>query len=220
MQRFRVDAAVGNPQGGGLRGIRPMVDTGADHAMLPGSLLFQLEIAPQERRLFALADGRRDEYDIGTARIALGGQERPCPVVFGPENRYLLGASTLEIFNLAVDPVAQRLEPEELLALGWGGLEGPDAGKGRTVYPVAVVPLEQYRIWLRYSDGTAGEVDLSPLVGQGVFAAWLEPEVFQRVQLDLDCAISWGDGLELCPDALYQQLTGQPAAAAMPGLTA
>ena len=37
--------------------------------------------------------------------------------------------------------------------------------------PTAVEPRSGYRIWLRYSDGTAGEVDLSALAGQGVFAA-------------------------------------------------
>ena len=215
MQRFTVAAAVGHPQGGELRAVKPVVDTGADHAMLPASLLAQLDLAPQERMLFALADGRRAEYGIGTARFALAGRERPCPVVFGPDNRYLLGASTLEIFNLAVDPVGQCLRPEELLSLGGGGLE--DAAI-RPPYPVAVEPRPEYRIWLRYSDGVSGEVDLSHLAGKGAGVAYIAPALFAAAQLDLDRAIVLNEGLELCPDALYLQLTGQPAAAIMPGL--
>ena len=35
----------------------------------------------------------------------------PCPVIFGREGRYLLGAATLENFDLAVDPVNQKLTP-------------------------------------------------------------------------------------------------------------
>jgi len=216
MQRFTVAAAVGHPRGGELRAVRPVVDTGADHAMLPASLLAQLDLAPQERMLFALADGRRAEYGIGTARFALGGRERPCPVVFGPDNRYLLGASTLEIFNLAVDPVGQCLRPEELLSLGSGGwLEDAPSPPP---YPVAVEPRGGYRIWLRYSDGVSGEVDLSHLAGQGALAALGDSVPFAAARLDFDRAIVLSESLELCPDALYLQLTGQPAAAIMPGL--
>ena len=217
MERFTVAAAVGHPQGGDLRAIRPVVDAGADHAMLPASLLAQLDLYPQERMLFALADGRRAEYGIGTARFALAGRERPCPVVFGPDNRYLLGASTLEIFNLAVDPVGQCLRPEEVLSLGGGGLLEDKAN--RPPYPVAVEPRPGHRIWLRYSDGVSGEVDLSPLAGKSAGVAYGDPALFAAARLDLDRAIVLNEDLELCPDALYLQLTGQSAAAAMPGLT-
>ena len=40
------------------------------------------------------------------------------------------------------------------------------------VRPVEVRALEPYRIWLRYDDGVEGELDLSYLAGDGVFAAW------------------------------------------------
>jgi hypothetical protein len=46
------------------------------------------------------------------------------------------------------------------------------------IRPVEVRPLPNYRIWLRYADGTEGEVDLSHLAGQGVFAVWQEEGVF------------------------------------------
>ena len=45
------------------------------------------------------------------ARFGIDGREWPCPVIFGPDDEYLLGATTLEIFNLMVDPVGQRLLP-------------------------------------------------------------------------------------------------------------
>ena len=75
--------------------------------------------------------------------------------------------------------------------------------------PTHVEARERYRIWLRYSDGTAGEIDLSHLAGRGVFAAWQEPGDFERVHVAPHRAIAWDGDLELCPDALYMELTGK-----------
>jgi hypothetical protein len=35
---------------------------------------------------------------------------------------------------------------------------------------VEVKPLTGYRLWIRYADGVEGEVNLTHLVGNGVFA--------------------------------------------------
>lgn len=40
--------------------------------------------------------------------------------------------------------------------------------------PIEVKPLENYRIQVEFSDGVEGIVDLSDLVGKGVFSAWLD----------------------------------------------
>ena len=76
------------------------------------------------------------------------------------------------------------------------------------VRPTAVEPREGYRIWLRYADGVAGEVDLSHLAGRGVFRAWLDRSQFETVHITPDGGVAWGEDIELCPDALYMQLTG------------
>lgn len=75
--------------------------------------------------------------------------------------------------------------------------------------PVEVRALANFRIWLRYDDGTQGEVDLSNLAGRGVFAAWHDPAVFSAVRVAPYGAVEWGSDIDLCPDALYMQLTGQ-----------
>ena len=77
------------------------------------------------------------------------------------------------------------------------------------VRPSAVRAVGRYRIWLRYDDGTEGEVDLSDLAGRGVFVAWDNPGVFSEVQLGSHGAIEWPGDLDLCPDALYLRLTGK-----------
>ena len=84
------------------------------------------------------------------------------------------------------------------------------------VEPIAVEPREGYRIWLRHSDGAAGEVDLSDLAGGGVFSAWDDRASFEAVHLTEYGSIAWSEDLELCPDALYMRLTGKSVAAVMP----
>ncbi len=59
--------------------------------------------------------------------------------------------------------------------------------------PTIVEPRDGYRIWLRYSDGAAGEVDLSHLAGRGVFAAWNDPACFEAVRVTADGGIAWGE---------------------------
>ena len=64
-----------------------------------------------------------------------------------------------------------------------------------------------YRLWVRFADGAAGEVDLSDLVGKGVFAAWQDPKEFAQVAVDTESGtVAWPGGIDLAPDALYQDI--------------
>lgn len=84
------------------------------------------------------------------------------------------------------------------------------------IRPTAVEAREGYRLWIRYSDGTAGEVDLSYLAGRGVFREWLDRTFFETVHITPDGGVAWGEDIELCPDALYMQLTGKTVQELMP----
>lgn len=106
---FEVAIAVGHPDGGDVAPVTAIIDTGADHTLLPASLLLSLSIPETERTWWSLADGREVELGYGIARIAIHEREYPCPVLFGPEGQYLLGATTLDIFNLSVEPRARQL---------------------------------------------------------------------------------------------------------------
>lgn len=75
--------------------------------------------------------------------------------------------------------------------------------------PVEIKPLPGYKLWLRYSDGVSGVVNLSDLVGQGVFSVWNDPAYFERVRIAEDGSIRWDENLDLCPDALYLKLICQ-----------
>ncbi|MDE2778946.1 MAG: hypothetical protein OXI91_04620 [Chloroflexota bacterium] len=107
---FEVPLGVGGPASGELTYVSATVDTGAVHSMIPASMLRVLHVTPLERFSYALADGSLVEYDFGMARLGIEGHpERYCPVIFGPEDQHLVGATTLEFFNLMVDPVDGKL---------------------------------------------------------------------------------------------------------------
>ena len=81
-----------------------------------------------------------------------------------------------------------------------------------------VKPLDNFRIWLRYDDGTEGEVDLSNVAGRGVFGAWNDRTFFEAVRLGSHGAIEWGANIDICPDAMYLQLTGKSPEEVLPAL--
>lgn len=77
------------------------------------------------------------------------------------------------------------------------------------VRPTSVKALPNFRIWLRYSDGAEGEVDLSDLAGRGVFAAWNDQAFFNSVRLGAHGAIEWSPEIDICPDSMYLRITGK-----------
>ena len=84
--------------------------------------------------------------------------------------------------------------------------------------PVEVRALTNFRIWLRYDDGTEGAVDLSDVAGRGVFTAWDDPAFFESVRLGCHGAIEWGSDIDICPDAMYLRLTGKSPEDVFPAL--
>jgi hypothetical protein len=85
---------------------------------------------------------------------------------------------------------------------------------------VEVRALAGYNIWLRFIDGTTGNLDLGYLAGRGVFKVWEERAVFESVHVDQSGAIAWTEDVDLCPDALYLRLTGKKADELFPSLKA
>jgi len=68
--------------------------------------------------------------------------------------------------------------------------------------------LQGYRLELAFDDGVSGVVDLSELVGKGVFALWRDRHVFEQVRIGSFGELVWGDKIDLCPDSLYLRATG------------
>ena len=73
---------------------------------------------------------------------------------------------------------------------------------------VACKPRPHYRVWIRFDDGLEGEVDLSDLVGKGVFEAWKSVEFFNQVRIDPKSdTLAWGEDIDLDPYVLREKLS-------------
>lgn len=83
---------------------------------------------------------------------------------------------------------------------------------------VAVTALPGHKLRVEYSDGVQGEVDLSHLLGKGVFAAWKDLSTFEAVTIGAHGEIKWSDDIDLCSDALYLEITGKSAEDLFPNL--
>lgn len=80
---------------------------------------------------------------------------------------------------------------------------------------VEVEARENFRIWVRFEDGLQGEVDLSDLVGKGVFHRWLaNPAEFAQASVDPESGtVIWPGGLDVAPDRLYADIAQTAEAA-------
>lgn len=84
---------------------------------------------------------------------------------------------------------------------------------------IEVEARSNYKLWVKYADGPSGEVDLSDIAGKGEYAAWNDPPFFSGVLIDPETKmISWGNRVEICPDAVYLALTGLPVEALYPDI--
>ena len=109
---FSVQIQVGDLAGGQFVHVEALVDTGSSDTVLPRDILERLGIQAVDRFPYSLADETVVEYDVGEARLRLDDRERTTQVVFGPEGiTPLLGATTLQLFHLGVDPLQERLVP-------------------------------------------------------------------------------------------------------------
>jgi hypothetical protein len=84
--------------------------------------------------------------------------------------------------------------------------------------PIHVTPLPGHRLHIRYADGVEGDVDLSHLAGKGVFSIWNQPGVFESVSIGPSGEVRWSDEVDLCPDALYMQISGKSPEDVFPSL--
>jgi len=75
---------------------------------------------------------------------------------------------------------------------------------------VAVTPLSDYRLDLRFEDGVEGVVDITKRASfTGVFAPLRDPKTFAAAQVNSELGtVVWPCGADLDPDVLYALVTG------------
>lgn len=64
--------------------------------------------------------------------------------------------------------------------------------------------VRDFIVWVRFNDGSEGEVDLSGELDGPVFEPLRDPEMFARFRLDLDIhTLVWPNGADLAPEFLH-----------------
>lgn len=85
---------------------------------------------------------------------------------------------------------------------------------------VSVAVAGQFRVLLKFTDGSEGTVDLAPWVQgrRGVFSALQDPSFFRQVMVDPEAGtIVWPNGADLDPDVLFDAAHGVATGSQRPG---
>jgi hypothetical protein len=67
--------------------------------------------------------------------------------------------------------------------------------------------VRDYVVWLRFSDGLAGEVDLGGELEGPVFEPLRDPTVFRKLRLHPELhTIVWPNGADFAPEFLHERV--------------
>ena len=69
--------------------------------------------------------------------------------------------------------------------------------------------LDDFCLYLEYSDGSKGNVSLKKYAGKGVFEIWDDYDNFKAARIADSGEVCWSDSLDMCADGLYFELTGK-----------
>lgn len=67
--------------------------------------------------------------------------------------------------------------------------------------------VSEYVVWLRFRDGTEGEIDLRPALNGPVFEPLRDPSYFRTFSLDPDFhTLVWPNGADIAPEFLHDHV--------------
>ena len=65
--------------------------------------------------------------------------------------------------------------------------------------------VRDHTVWLRFNDGTSGEVDLSDDLKGPIFAPLRDPELFRRFSIACHTLV-WENGADFAPEFLLEHI--------------
>jgi len=65
--------------------------------------------------------------------------------------------------------------------------------------------VRDFTIWLKFEDGTQGEVDLASELWGPVFEPLKSPEYFRNFEIAEYGTIAWPNGADVAPEFLYER---------------
>jgi hypothetical protein len=81
-----------------------------------------------------------------------------------------------------------------------------------------VKPLNDFSLYVKFSDGMEGKVDLSEFAGKGVFALWNDYSQFEKVSIGSGGELVWSDEVDMDGLGIYLRLTGKKPEDVLPKL--
>ena len=95
-----------------------LVDTGAGYMVLPLAIAKDLGLEAIVKTKVTLANKTEVEADLSVVNINVMDREAPVPVLLIDSPMPLLGAFTLQVLGLEVDPVKEEIRPSRPFTLG------------------------------------------------------------------------------------------------------
>ena len=96
--------------------VRFLVDSGATYTVLPKEAWQAIELTPKRPVSLILADGTTIDRQVAECHISLPQGDGHTPVILGEEgDEALLGAVTLEILGLVLNPLNRTLQPMRMM---------------------------------------------------------------------------------------------------------
>ena len=109
-----IDGVVKGPTG--TANVPFLVDSGATYSLLGKDTWQSIGLEPKRSASFTLADGTRISRQISECHLTLPQGEGHTPVILGEDgDEPLLGAVTLEILGLVLNPFNRTLQPMQML---------------------------------------------------------------------------------------------------------
>ncbi|MBI5701703.1 aspartyl protease family protein [Candidatus Saganbacteria bacterium] len=98
------------------KNVRFLVDSGATYSLLPKVDWQEINLTPKREVTFSLADGSKIMRKVSECYFELPQGEGHAPVILGENgDEALLGAVTLEVLGLVLDPFKRTLQPMHML---------------------------------------------------------------------------------------------------------
>ena len=73
------------------------------------------------------------------------------------------------------------------------------------LHVVSVRHVRDHVLWLRFDDGSEGEVDLREELEGPVFAPLRDPAVFRQVTIDPELrTVTWPNGADFAPESFFR----------------
>lgn len=67
--------------------------------------------------------------------------------------------------------------------------------------------IDDYRVWLSFNDGAAGEVNLEPELSGELFEPLKDQRFFRTFKLE-GHTLAWSNGADFAPEFLREQIVG------------